>query len=250
MNPRRTPARIRLRHRANQRTDIGRHGRSPCAAATLPGPPESEASLVPGDDRFRLDEAERRPPSPPDTREHDPQPTVRVREPQLPRLGALQHLQLMPQRPALRAGARRANAPLFEGSGPRRRAPTSSPRSVSIGGRNINCRNENGLFSRHRCSVVSKHLRRIDPRRTGCGEPTRECADPGGRLGGDRQREWIARLRLRDRRQCSRVSFLRTTGDSVLGRHAREIGDLPNCRNLSGTVGLSSGPSPIPRKVI
>jgi hypothetical protein len=47
--------------------------------------------------------------------------------------------------PGLRAGARHANAPMFARSG----APTSSARSVSIGGRNINGRNKNGLFSMH-----------------------------------------------------------------------------------------------------
>jgi hypothetical protein len=97
VNPRRAPARVRLRHRANQTTDVGRHGRSPHAAAALPSPPQPEASSAPGDDRLRLDEDERRPPSRPDAQEHDPEPTVRVREAQPPRPGALQHLQLMPQ---------------------------------------------------------------------------------------------------------------------------------------------------------
>jgi hypothetical protein len=51
---------------------------------------------------------------------------------------------------APRAGGRRANAPILVASGGARRARTSSPRSVSVVGRNINCRNRNGLFSRHR----------------------------------------------------------------------------------------------------
>ena len=51
MNPRRAPARVYLCHRANQRTDVGGHGRAPHAAAALPGPPQPETSPVPGDDR-------------------------------------------------------------------------------------------------------------------------------------------------------------------------------------------------------
>jgi hypothetical protein len=38
---------------------------------------------------------------------------------------------------------------MFAGSGPGTGAPTSSPRSVSIVGRNINRRVKNGLFSTH-----------------------------------------------------------------------------------------------------
>jgi hypothetical protein len=42
------------------------------------------------------------------------------------------------------------SAPMFAGSGERAGTPTSSPRGVSAVGRNINARNENGLFSRHK----------------------------------------------------------------------------------------------------
>ena len=63
MNPRRAPARVRLRHRANQRADVGGHRRSPDAAPALPGPPQPEAPSVPGDDGLRLDDDERRSPS-------------------------------------------------------------------------------------------------------------------------------------------------------------------------------------------
>jgi hypothetical protein len=51
-------------------------------------------------------------------------------------------------RNVLRTGAQLANAPMYGGSGGARGAPTSSLKSVSIAGRNINCRNKNGLFSR------------------------------------------------------------------------------------------------------
>jgi hypothetical protein len=39
---------------------------------------------------------------------------------------------------------------MFAGSGGRIGTPTSSPRSVSAVGCNINARNKNGLFSNHR----------------------------------------------------------------------------------------------------
>jgi hypothetical protein len=51
---------------------------------------------VPGDDGLRLDDDERRSPSGPEAREHDPEPPVGVREPRPSRSGALQHLQLVP----------------------------------------------------------------------------------------------------------------------------------------------------------
>jgi hypothetical protein len=51
-------------------------------------------------------------------------------------------------RPGFRGGARRANVSAFAGSRGASAAPRSSPRSVSIVGRNINRRRENRLFSR------------------------------------------------------------------------------------------------------
>jgi hypothetical protein len=63
MNSRGAPTRIGLRHRANQRTDVRWHGRSPHATPALQGPPEPEASSVPGDDGLRLDDDQRRSPS-------------------------------------------------------------------------------------------------------------------------------------------------------------------------------------------
>src|SRR5712691_2237255 len=98
MNPRRAPTRVRLRHRANQRADVCRHGRSPHAAPALPSPPQPEAPSVPGDDGLRFDNHERRLPASPKAREQAPEPTVRLRESQPPRPGALQYLELVPQR--------------------------------------------------------------------------------------------------------------------------------------------------------
>src|SRR5712692_3774553 len=47
---------------------------------------------------MRLDDDKRRSPCGPEAREHDPEPPVRLREPHPSRSGALQHLQLVPQR--------------------------------------------------------------------------------------------------------------------------------------------------------
>jgi hypothetical protein len=97
MNPRRAPARICVRHVANQCANVSGHGRPPDSAPTPPGPPQPETSSVPGDDRLGLDDDERRFPPRQHAREHDPEPTVGLREPQPPRPGALQYLQLVPQ---------------------------------------------------------------------------------------------------------------------------------------------------------
>src|SRR6266851_1586657 len=97
MNPRRALARICARYFANERADVSGHGRPPHAAPTPPGPPQPETSSVPGDDGLRLDDDERRSPSRQPTREHDAEPTVRPRELQPPRPGALQHVRLVAQ---------------------------------------------------------------------------------------------------------------------------------------------------------
>jgi hypothetical protein len=107
---------------------------------------------VPGDDRLRFDEDERRSPPGPDAGQPDPELTVRLREPQPPRLGSLQHLQLVPQRQHLElergVRTRRSSQDQEE----REEHGTSSPRSVSTIRGNINRSNRNGLFSRHKRS--------------------------------------------------------------------------------------------------
>src|SRR5687768_512118 len=50
MNPRRTPERVRGRHRANQGAYVLRDGRPTCPMATLPRPEETEPASMPGDD--------------------------------------------------------------------------------------------------------------------------------------------------------------------------------------------------------
>ena len=51
----RTPQRVRLRHRTNQRAYLGGDGR-PATPATLPRPEEAKASPMPREDGVRLDD--------------------------------------------------------------------------------------------------------------------------------------------------------------------------------------------------
>ena len=51
VNPRGAPQRIGVRHRPNQRADVGRHDRSADASSTLPGPHQAEALAMPRNDR-------------------------------------------------------------------------------------------------------------------------------------------------------------------------------------------------------
>ena len=97
MDSRRAPSRVRLGHRVNQGADVGRHRRSSESAPTLPRPPQSEALSVPHNDGFRLHDGQRGSPSGPDARQHDPEPAIRLLEPDSPRSGAFEHRQLVPQ---------------------------------------------------------------------------------------------------------------------------------------------------------
>jgi hypothetical protein len=81
----------------------------------------------------------------PDAREHDPEPTVHRDEPNTPAVGCVAAPAVGVEMRRLRAGGRYANAPMFAASGGQRVSPTS-PSSVSIVGRNINCRNKNGVL--------------------------------------------------------------------------------------------------------
>ncbi len=67
VNPRRTPERIRGRHRANQGADLVRDGRPTRPMAALPRPEETEPAPMPGDDGVGFDDDERRPPVTPDS---------------------------------------------------------------------------------------------------------------------------------------------------------------------------------------
>jgi hypothetical protein len=66
VDSRRTPKRIRLRHRANQRADLGSYRRSALSVPTLPGPEQAEAPAMPREDGFRLYDDDCRSPSAPD----------------------------------------------------------------------------------------------------------------------------------------------------------------------------------------
>ena len=109
VDARRTPQRICLRHRADQRADVGRYGRPARAPSALPGPEQAEAATVPGDDRLGLHEDERRPPSSPDAREPDPEQAVGRGQAHARSARAFQHQKLVPQRENLEV-QRRARA--------------------------------------------------------------------------------------------------------------------------------------------
>jgi hypothetical protein len=94
---RRTPKRVGHGHRANQVTDVERHGRPPQASTTLPGPEQAERLPLPGDDGVRFDDHERRGPLAPDPREPNPEKAVRPGEAWPVRARSLQHPNLMTQ---------------------------------------------------------------------------------------------------------------------------------------------------------
>jgi hypothetical protein len=73
----RTPRGILPAHLADQRSDLGRNDASSgLAAAHLPGPEQAKPGTMPGNDRFRLDDGERRAPATPEARQTDPQQAV------------------------------------------------------------------------------------------------------------------------------------------------------------------------------
>ncbi len=72
-----TPRGVLPAHLADQRSDLGRNdGSSGLAAAHLPGPEQAKPGTMPGNDRFRLDDGERRAPATPEARQTDPQQAV------------------------------------------------------------------------------------------------------------------------------------------------------------------------------
>jgi hypothetical protein len=110
VNARRTPQRVRLRHRMDQRADVRRHGRPAYASSALPRPEQAEAKPVPVDNRLRLHNDQRCPPSTPEVRQHDPEQTVGRGKTHTAPLRPFQHKQLVPQREYLKMESRtRAN---------------------------------------------------------------------------------------------------------------------------------------------
>ena len=95
VDARRTPERVRVRHRADQRADVGRYGRPARAVSALPGPEQAEPTPVPRDDGVRLHEDERRPPLGPDAREPHPEQPVGCGETEARSARAFQDLQLV-----------------------------------------------------------------------------------------------------------------------------------------------------------
>ena len=72
-----TPRGVLPAHLADQRSDLRRNdGSSGLAAAHLPGPEQAKPGTMPGNDRFWLDDGERRVPATPEARQTDPQQAV------------------------------------------------------------------------------------------------------------------------------------------------------------------------------
>ena len=77
VNAGRTPQGILSAHPADQMSDLAGNKRPSRLSAThLPGPEQAKAGTMPGNDRFWLDEGERRAPATPEARQTDPQQAV------------------------------------------------------------------------------------------------------------------------------------------------------------------------------
>ena len=151
VDPRRAPARVRLRHRPNQRAHVGGHGRSPDASPALPCPPQPEAarSVLQRDDCLRLDDHERCSPVVPEPKQPIPTAAVRQGEPQSRRPRSLKDLQLVPQGEHLELECRMGTRPSQEGQDKGDKHRHHRGEAYPPDGLNINVRKKNGLFSRH-----------------------------------------------------------------------------------------------------
>ena len=149
VDPRRTPERIGLRHGPNQVPHVFRHGRPTRAWTALPRPEPPEAAAMPRDDGRRFHDDERPSPLRPDTREPDPQPTVRHRQWHPPRPCPLQHVQLMSQRQELELESRARPRGVADGQEERPEHRHHCRQAYPAPGRNINRSNNYGVLGRH-----------------------------------------------------------------------------------------------------
>src|SRR5947208_40821 len=98
MNPWRSPERIRQAHLPDEVSNFTRHSRpSWPTLPTLPGPIEAESPAMPGDDRFRLDDAERGTPAGPQLQQPCPQEAIERIESNAHTLRPSQHIDLVAQ---------------------------------------------------------------------------------------------------------------------------------------------------------
>ena len=114
MDARCSPERIRQAHLPDEVSNFTRHFRpSRPTRSTLPGPIQPESPAMPGNDRFRLDDDERRTPAGPQVQQPCPQEAVHLRESNAPTLRPSKHVYLVAKgknlqlqgRPGLEAGA-------------------------------------------------------------------------------------------------------------------------------------------------
>ena len=98
MNAWRSPERIRQAHLPDEVSNFARHSRpSRSTLPTLPGPIQAESPAVPGHDRFRLDDDERRTPAGPQRQQPCPQEAIQRSESNAHRLRPSQHIDLVAQ---------------------------------------------------------------------------------------------------------------------------------------------------------
>jgi len=91
-----SPERIRQAHLPDEVSNFTRHFRpSRSALSTFPGLIEAESLPMPGHDRFRLDDEERRTPAGPQVQQPCPQEAVHLRESNAPTLRPSKHVYLV-----------------------------------------------------------------------------------------------------------------------------------------------------------
>jgi hypothetical protein len=108
-----SPQRIRQTHLPDEVSNFTRHFRpSRPILSTLPGPIQAESPAMPSNDRFRLDDDERRTSAGPQVQKPCPQEAIHPREPNAPMLRPSKHVDLVAKskdlqlqgRPGLEAG--------------------------------------------------------------------------------------------------------------------------------------------------
>ena len=91
-------ARIRQVHLPEEVSNFTRHFRpSGPTPSTLPGPIQAESRAMPGNDRFRLDDNERRTPAGPQVQQPYPQEAVHLRESNPSTRRPSKHVYLVPE---------------------------------------------------------------------------------------------------------------------------------------------------------
>jgi antitoxin (DNA-binding transcriptional repressor) of toxin-antitoxin stability system len=158
MNPRRAPQGIRGRHRADQRANVSRNTSPTGPATTLPGPEQTKALSMPGDDRLRLHDDERASPVRPCARQPHPEEAVQPRQAHSRPARALQHAELVPQREQHDVQSGTCPQRIADGLDERKEDDVMA-RSVSRSHDNINTDNKYGVLGRDRRKFTDEELK-------------------------------------------------------------------------------------------